>query len=486
MALLPVALYGLEVPAGEIVEAVPDFPATFRITMAAIDPITPVEINEKNFSAPLRATLKLIRLPSQGEDESDDEDYDDEEMQKLLAGLGSDDESESDDEEANGGPSDPAKSKKAQKEAAVKKLLENLKSESDEEMDDAVVNGLSAKAKGKAKAAAVDESDDDDSEESEGLEVEEFVVCTLDTERNFQQPLDITINEGEKVFFKVVGMHAIHLTGNYVVPNDHGHNDHHEVYDSEEEDEYDLSPSEDEESDELDGLEDPRITELDDDNEPAPKLVSKPEKKGKNKRSADALEDAESLDALVSKSIKEEESKESLKLSKKQLKKLKNNKGNAVEVKAEAKEDVKDNGKGDKKVQFAKNLEQGPTGSTPEKAASKKATDGVKVVNGVKIEDKKIGEGPAAKAHHRVEMRYIGKLDNGKVFDSNKKGKPFAFKIGSGEVIKGMEIGVTGMRIGGERRITIPPSLGYGSKSMGAIPKNSNLIFEIKMLRILS
>lgn len=249
------------------------------------------------------------------------------------------------------------------------------------------------------------------------ISYEDEILLMFVARQNFQQPLDITINEGEKVFFKVIGTHAIHLTGNYVVPNDHGHNDHHEVYDSEEEDEYDLSPSEDEESDELDGLEDPRITEVDDDEEPAPKLVSKPEKKGKNKRSADALDNAESLDTLVSKSIKEEESKESPKLSKKQLKKLKNNKGNAVEVKAEAKEDVKDNGKGDKKVQFAKDLEQGPTGSTPEKAASRKATDGVKVVNGVKIEDKKIGEGPAAKAHHRVEMRYIGKLDDGKVFD---------------------------------------------------------------------
>lgn len=104
-------------------------------------------------------------------------------------------------------------------------------------------------------------------------------------------------------------------------------------------------------------------------------------------------------------------------MSKKQLKKLKNNKGNAVETKSE---ETKENTRGDKKVQFAKNLEQGPTGSTPEKAAvngKSKATTGVREVQGVKIDDKKIGTGPAAKHGNRVEMRYIGKFDDGKVFD---------------------------------------------------------------------
>lgn len=250
--------------------------------------------------------------------------------------------------------------------------------------------------------------------------------------QTYQQTLDITIAEGESVFFKVTGTHTIYLTGNYVVPDDNGHNHHHEVYDSEDESEddedYDLSPSEDElelqldgeESDELDDLNDPRITELQSDDDEAPKLVSKADKKGKNKRSADALEEAESLDDLVSKSLKPEaaKSEEAPKLSKKQLKKLKNNKGDAVEVKAA--EEVKESGKGDKKVQFAKNLEQGPTGSTPEKAAvngKPKATVGVKEVNGVKIDDKKIGTGPAAKNNNRVEMRYIGKFADGKVFD---------------------------------------------------------------------
>jgi FK506-binding nuclear protein len=77
-------------------------------------------------------------------------------------------------------------------------------------------------------------------------------------------------------------------------------------------------------------------------------------------------------------------------------------------------------------------------------------------------------------------MRYIGKLKNGKVFDSNTKGKPFSFRLGKGEVIKGWDIGLVGMQVGGERRITIPSNLAYGSKGVAGIPPNSELIFDGK------
>lgn len=101
------------------------------------------------------------------------------------------------------------------------------------------------------------------------------------------------------------------------------------------------------------------------------------------------------------------------KLSKKQQKKLKNNKGEAVESKTEPAKDAA--GKGDKKVQFAKNLEQGPTGSAAtEKGAG---TLGVKVVSGVTVDDRKVGSGRVVKKGNKVEVRYIGKLENGKVFD---------------------------------------------------------------------
>lgn len=196
-------------------------------------------------------------------------------------------------------------------------------------------------------------------------------------------------------------------------PHFHDHDDEDE--DEDDEDDYDLSPDEDEldgmdyllnggdESDDLDDLEDPRITEVDSEEEKAPKLVTK----GKNKRAA---EEEAALEDLIA--------KDAAKADKKQQKKLKKNNGDAapVEVKKDAKEAPA--AKSDKKVQFAKNLEQGPTGSTNQKPAEKSTgTLGVKEVQGVKIDDKKLGKGAAAKNGNTVAMRYIGKLEDGKVFD---------------------------------------------------------------------
>lgn len=180
---------------------------------------------------------------------------------------------------------------------------------------------------------------------------------------------------------------------------------------SEEEDEdYDLEPDSDElmedSADESDILDGQRITEVDsDEEEEAPKLVPSGGKKGSKKRPAE--DEPEGLDDIM----KAEE-----KLSKKQLKKMKNNKGDAVPTKESKLEKKAD--KADKKVQFAKNLEQGPSGSEAKKAAEKKQpTSSVTVVSGIKVDDRKVGQGRKAKAGDTVGMRYIGKLENGKVFD---------------------------------------------------------------------
>ena len=79
-------------------------------------------------------------------------------------------------------------------------------------------------------------------------------------------------------------------------------------------------------------------------------------------------------------------------------------------------------------------------------------------------------------------MRYIGKLKNGKVFDKNTSGKPFTFKLGQGEVIKGWDIGVAGMAVGGERRIVIPAPYAYGKQALPGIPANSELTFDVKLV----
>ncbi|KAH6634045.1 hypothetical protein B0J18DRAFT_6809 [Chaetomium sp. MPI-SDFR-AT-0129] len=476
-SLLPVAVYGLEVPTGEVlVPAEIEFPATIRITMAAIDPTAAPETDgQGNVPSVPRSTLKIYKV-NDDEDDEDEDDY----LQNLLGG-GDDDEEDSDEEEeeeVNGGPSDPSKSKKARREAAFKKLLEATQEDSDDEMEDAGSKPNGSKKKGKGKASDEDEESDEEEDEAPDFDMEEFVVCTLDTERTYQQPIDITVGEGEKVFFSVKGTHTIYLTGNYVVPQDEGEDDDDDEEYSD--DEYDLPPGlEDEDSDEMsDELDDidgtPRIKEIDTDDEEAPKLVET--KKGKNKRVAE--EAAEGLDELMAKDEK--------KLSKKQQKKLKNNQGEAVAAEVKAKESSA--AKGDKKVQFAKNLEQGPTGPAKDKAENKGdkkgAALGVKVVQGVTVDDRKIGTGRTAKSGDRVGMRYIGKLQNGKVFDSNKKGAPFSFKIGKGEVIKGWDVGIAGMSVGGERRLTIPAHLAYGSRAIPGIPANSTLIFDVKLIEI--
>ncbi|KAK3986687.1 hypothetical protein QBC44DRAFT_134038 [Cladorrhinum sp. PSN332] len=480
--LLPVAVYGLEVPPGGVlVPAEIEFPATIRITMAALDPTAEPETDgQGNLPSVHRSTLKIIK--ASGHDDEDDEDYLDE-----MYGDDDDEDSESEEEGANGGPSDPAKSKKARREAAIKKLLEATQEESDDDMEDADAD--KPKKKGKAKASDDDEEEsEEDDEEGDDLSLEEYVVCTLDTERSYQQPIDITIAEGEKVFFAVRGTHTIFLTGNYVIPEGEDEDSDEDEDDYSDDDEYDLHPGiddmadedSDDMSDELDAIDGTeRIKEIDTDEEEAPKLV---ESKKKNNKKRAAEEEAEGLDELIAKDEK--------KLSKKQQKKLKNNQGEAVAAE-EAKPKDSPASKGDKKVQFAKNLEQGPTG--PAKDALAKAVDkktpakpavGVKVVSGVTIDDRKIGTGRTVKNGDRVGMRYIGKLQNGKVFDSNKKGAPFSFKIGKGEVIKGWDIGIAGMAVGGERRLTIPAHLAYGSRAIPGIPANSTLIFDVKLIEI--
>lgn len=103
-----------------------------------------------------------------------------------------------------------------------------------------------------------------------------------------------------------------------------------------------------------------------------------------------------------------------------------------------------------------------------------------------KIEDLKVGTGKEARAGDTVEVNYLGTLTNGTKFDSSYDRKqPFDFHLGAGEVIKGWDQGVVGMKIGGKRRLTIPPELGYGAAGAGTlIPPNATLVFEVELLQI--
>ncbi len=101
-------------------------------------------------------------------------------------------------------------------------------------------------------------------------------------------------------------------------------------------------------------------------------------------------------------------------------------------------------------------------------------------------EDLKVGDGAEAVAGKEVTVNYEGKLANGTKFDSSyDRGEPFAFTLGAGRVIQGWDIGVAGMKVGGKRRLVIPPELGYGAQGAGkVIPPNATLIFTVELLSV--
>jgi len=107
-------------------------------------------------------------------------------------------------------------------------------------------------------------------------------------------------------------------------------------------------------------------------------------------------------------------------------------------------------------------------------------------IQGMKIEILKEGAGTEAKNGDTVSAHYTGTLENGVKFDSSlDRGTPFSFKLGAGQVIKGWDLGILGMKVGEKRQLTIPPELAYGSNAVGGvIPANSTLIFEVELMGI--
>ena len=104
---------------------------------------------------------------------------------------------------------------------------------------------------------------------------------------------------------------------------------------------------------------------------------------------------------------------------------------------------------------------------------------------GLKYQDMKVGDGELAESGMNVSVHYTGRLTNGTKFDSSvDRGRPFSFVLGNGDVIRGWDEGVKGMRVGGKRKLTIPPDLGYGSDDKGVIPPNSTLVFDVELLGV--
>ncbi|KAG6842165.1 hypothetical protein C0991_001658 [Blastosporella zonata] len=263
------------------------------------------------------------------------------------------------------------------------------------------------------------------------------VLCSLKPDTFEQTSTNIILQEDETYKFEIVGKNTVYLTGNYIEQSVNnppfGDDDESDFSD---EDAYDLrevSSDVEMHPDDLDS-DASRFEEVED----APKNL---------KRARDAEEDT----AKPSKAEKKKKQK------------------TEAAKPAEATPEVKK-----KEKEAPKDKETAPKAKPAER----------EIAGGIKILDSKIGTGPMAKKGNTVRMRYIGKLTSGKVFDQNVKGKPFTFRLGKGEVIKGWDEGIVGMQAGGERKLTLPPAMAYGSKGTDGIPKNATLIFEVKLVEI--
>ncbi|HLL01744.1 MAG TPA: FKBP-type peptidyl-prolyl cis-trans isomerase [Myxococcaceae bacterium] len=104
----------------------------------------------------------------------------------------------------------------------------------------------------------------------------------------------------------------------------------------------------------------------------------------------------------------------------------------------------------------------------------------------LKVDDVKVGTGAEATAGKTVTVHYVGTLTDGSKFDSSRdRNQGFTFQLGAGRVIQGWDKGVAGMKVGGVRKLTIPPEMGYGARGFGSvIPPNSTLIFEVELLDV--
>lgn len=352
---------------------------------------------------------------------------------------------------------------------------DDLLADSEEEEEEESEEESEPETKKPKKKAAKAESEEEDSEEedSEGEdsddEFEEFVLATLSPESQYQQTLDLVISPEEEVQFVVTGSYRVSLSGNYV---QHPYDD---------EDSYD----EDHEGcgencacdDDHEGCGDDCACDDDSDYDLTP-----------DEEDILDMEDASDVEAKIEELVEQEEANEKRKADEDEPKAAKKQKKDQKDTKKDAKKDAKKDqkdqkdakkdAKKEKKVEFKKDLEEGPSKKKDDKPKTKI------LEGGVVIEDRVVGSGKAAKKGARVGMRYIGKLKNGKVFDKNTSGKPFVFKLGHGEVIKGWDIGVAGMAVGGERRIVIPAAYAYGKQALPGIPANSELTFDVKLVSL--
>ncbi|PSN49803.1 hypothetical protein C0J52_01375 [Blattella germanica] len=311
----------------------------------------------------------------------------------------------------------------------------------------------------------------------------EFILCNLNKNKAIQAHLDLNFQSGDRIAFMSTGKGRVHLTG-YLLETDEEEDDEAAVMDM------DLS--------DFDKLNSPVKGTGKRKNEPQLKKVESKKAKIEAENEGDEVEvspkpktpDLKKKDKLHQMKSPEDRNKtpadqkqKNKSLIEKQQKnktpgdKQKNKTPNAQGQNTPNQKspgNQMNSGKKNKKGQETPKGPKTPGGESPQKRV---------LEGGVVVEELKVGNGPVAKPGRQVSVYYVGRLkNNNKQFDSTTEGSGFKFRLGRGEVIKGWDIGVNGMKVGGKRKIVCPAALAYGNKgSPPAIPPNSTLVFDVEL-----
>ncbi|KAI9144008.1 hypothetical protein BKA69DRAFT_1057693 [Paraphysoderma sedebokerense] len=326
---------------------------------------------------------------------------------------------------------------------------------------------------------------------------QKFPVCSLTPGKIEQQALDLVFTAGETLTLTSKGDNTLYLTGNYLEDSDDDSDDDSDLQDLDPEEaekllaEYyaqmangEMSGSEDDEG--ASSEDDEEMIEAEGASESEEEESDQEEEEEEEKAEEKVVKKAQSEATKAGQKRKSNEAASSPAQSEPAEKKSKQENGKAVSKSPDSgKQEQKQQSqkqKVEKKEAQDKKQKQQPKNANENESGEKSVK---KLPNGLVIEDIKGGSGPKAKPGRKVSVRYIGRLKNGKVFDKNTSGAPFQFQLGRGEVIKGWDMGIQGMNVGGQRKLTIPAALAYGKRGAPPdIPPNSTLEFEVKLLGV--
>lgn len=293
---------------------------------------------------------------------------------------------------------------------------------------------------------------------------QEYILCHLNKKTNKQESLDLNFQSGDSISIFTQGAAAVHLSGYLLGDDDDEDMTLGDMLEEEEEEEEDADESMEMET----NLKGNKRTL------PGNGLANSKKKKKLDAEQEESDEDEEEGEEEEDED-EEEEEKPKPPAKPVQQAKPKEEKNKPKPLQPQQQQQQKQKQANDAKGGKPNKDKEDAPGSKPESA--KKTLPG-----GLVVEDLKAGGGSEAVSGKKVGVYYVGRLQQGKVFDQCNKGQPFKFRLGAGEVIKGWDAGVAGMKIGGKRRLTIPAHLAYGKRgSPPDIPPNSTLVFDVEL-----